>query len=119
MHNIVYRLLKCKLRKSRWVFTKADGGKVNIHSLESRFKHRMAKLGVQDASPHMFRHTFAANFLRKTGNMRALQLILGHKSIKTTQIYAHLSDQHLSDLINHLPGPIFGTPVILPGRGIA
>jgi hypothetical protein len=83
----------------------------------------MAKLGLQDASPHTFRHTFAANFLRKTGNMRALQLILGHKSIKTTQIYAHLSDQHLSDLINQLPGPILGTlldtPIILPGRGMA
>jgi hypothetical protein len=55
--------------------------------------------------------------------MRALRLILGHKSIKTTQIYAHLSDQHLSELVNQLPdtkmGTLLGTAVILPGRGIA
>ena len=55
--------------------------------------------------------------------MRALQLILGYKSIKTTQIYAHLSDQHLSELVNQLPGPkmgtILGTPVVLPSRKIA
>src|SRR4030065_750734 len=72
---------------------------------------------------HTWRHTFAANFIRKTGNMRALRLILGHKSIKTTQIYAHLSDQHLSELVNQLPdtkmGTILGTPVVLPGRRIA
>jgi hypothetical protein len=50
-------------------------------------------------------------------------MILGHRSIKTTQIYAHLSDQHLSELINQLPdtkmGTILGTPVVLMGRVMA
>jgi len=122
IHLSLYDLLQNKGKESNWVFTKADGKKVNIHSLESRFRNQLKKLGLQGATLHHWRHTFAVNFLRETGNMRALQLILGHKSIKTTQIYAHLTDQHLSELVNQLPVPKMDTnldtALVLPGRGV-
>jgi hypothetical protein len=57
-----------------------------------------------------------------TGNLRAVQILLGHKSDKTTEIYAHLADKYLRGVVNLLPGPnlgtVLGTPVVLPGRGI-
>ena len=57
------------------------------------------------------------------GNIRAVQKLLGHKSIKTTEIYSHLSDKHLHSVICMLPGPnlgtVLGTPYILEGRKIA
>jgi integrase len=79
------------------------------------------ELGIAEANLHTWQYAFAAHFIRGTRDMRALQLIFGYKSIKTTQIYAHMSNQHLSKLVNQIPGPkmdtILGTPVVLPGPG--
>jgi len=48
---------------------------------------------------------------------------LSYKSIRTAEIYSHLSDRHLNGLVGHLPGPkmgtLFGTPVVFPGRTMA
>jgi integrase len=82
---------------------KRDGTKINIHSLERRFKNQLNRLQIHNASLHTWRHTFASYFIMETGNMRALQKLLGHKSIKTTMVYAHVSDDHLEHLINKLP----------------
>ena len=90
-------------KRSKWVFTKKDGNKINIHSLERRFKNQLKRLQINDASLHTWRHTFASYFIIETGNMRALQKLLGHKNIKTTMVYAHVSDDHLEHLINKLP----------------
>jgi hypothetical protein len=57
-----------------------------------------------------------------TGNIRAVQKLLGHESLRTTEIYSHLSEKDLQGVINQLPslslGTVLDTPVILPGRGI-
>jgi hypothetical protein len=57
-----------------------------------------------------------------TGNLRAVQILLGHKSGKTTEIYAHLADKYLQGVVNLLPSPNLGTildtPIVLHGRGI-
>jgi len=123
MHDVVYHLLVDKESKSRWVFTKQDGGKLNVHSLETKFRRQLARLGIQNANLHTWRHTFASYLMMRTGNIRAVQMLLGHKSIRTTEIYAHLSDRHLHQVVDQLPGPkmgtLLGTPVVLPGRGMA
>jgi len=122
LHGAFYELLRCKERKSNWVFTKADGTKVNIHSLEARFKNQMKRLGIQNATLHTWRHTFASHLAMLTGNLRAVQILLGHKSGRTTEIYSHLADRYLQTVVNQLPSPDLGTnlgtTVVLPGRGI-
>ncbi|NCU85951.1 MAG: tyrosine recombinase XerC, partial [Betaproteobacteria bacterium] len=50
----------------------------------------------QHVHPHMLRHAFASHVLQSSGDLRAVQELLGHASISTTQVYAHLDFQHLA-----------------------
>ena len=56
---------------------------------------RAAGLGVH-VHPHMLRHSFASHVLQSSGDLRAVQEMLGHASISTTQVYTHLDFQHLA-----------------------
>jgi len=55
-------------------------------------------------------HTYASNLVMETGNIQAVQKLLGYKSIKQTEVYAHLSDDHLNGVVQRLPGLNLGTP---------
>jgi site-specific recombinase XerC len=110
-------------KKSRWVFCDKNGEKLKIHSLWTRFSRQLKKVGIRDANLHTWRHTFASYLTMRTGNIRAVQKLLGHKSIRTTEIYSHLSDRHLHGVIGQLPGPEMGANLgvvaVLPGRAVA
>jgi integrase/recombinase XerC len=67
--------------------------------IQARLKVQGRKAGMhQDVHPHMLRHSFASHMLESSGDLRAVQELLGHANISTTQIYTHLDFQHLAKI---------------------
>jgi integrase/recombinase XerC len=79
------------------LFVGARGARVNPAVVRHRLARwaRAAGLGVH-VHPHMLRHSFASHVLQSSGDLRAVQEMLGHASISTTQVYTHLDFQHLA-----------------------
>jgi integrase/recombinase XerC len=79
------------------VFVGRGGRRLSARAVQLRVTlwARRQGLGVH-LHPHMFRHSFASHLLESSGNLRAVQELLGHADIGTTQIYTHLDFQHLA-----------------------
>ncbi len=79
------------------LFLGAHGARISPRTLQARIKGWAAKQGLtQDPHPHMLRHSFASHVLQSSGDLRAVQEMLGHASIASTQVYTHLDFQHLA-----------------------
>jgi len=79
------------------LFTSARGKRISVRNIQERLKLQGRKAGMhQDVHPHMLRHSFASHMLESSGDLRAVQELLGHANISTTQIYTHLDFQHLA-----------------------
>jgi integrase/recombinase XerC len=82
---------------ARALFTSNRGQRISVRSVQARLKLQGRKAGMrQDVHPHMLRHSFASHMLESSGDLRAVQELLGHANISTTQIYTHLDFQHLA-----------------------
>ncbi len=79
------------------VFVSRRGTALSSDSVQQRLR-RMAQLQGLDRTvhPHMLRHSFATHLLESSGDLRAVQELLGHAHLATTQIYTHLDFQHLA-----------------------
>lgn len=82
--------------ESPWLFPTRNGNKVPTSNLRRAVKRAAKDAEIPEAdrvSPHTFRHTYATELYRETGNLRLVQENLGHSSIETTELYTHLVDE--------------------------
>lgn len=81
------------------VFTTQYGKKMSTRNIALRIKTWGIKLGINTSLyPHMMRHSCASHLLQSSQDLRAVQELLGHASIQTTQVYTHLDFQHLAKI---------------------
>jgi len=81
------------------LFINPRGGRLSPQHIRVRLKQRSFKAGLATpVHPHMLRHSFASHVLQSSGDLRAVQELLGHASITTTQVYTRLDFQHLAQV---------------------
>jgi integrase/recombinase XerC len=82
---------------SQALFLSERGTRVSPRVVQSRLKVHAQKAGTPvHVHPHVLRHSFASHLLQSSGDLRAVQELLGHASITSTQIYTALDFQHLA-----------------------
>ena len=81
------------------LFVSTRGRRISARSVQQRLRHWALKQGLDtNVHPHMLRHSFATHLLESSGDLRAVQELLGHADISTTQVYTSLDFQHLASV---------------------
>ena len=79
------------------LFISRQGRRLTVRQLQARLKRRSLQAGLATpVHPHMLRHSFASHVLQSSGDLRAVQELLGHTHISSTQVYTRLDFQHLA-----------------------
>ena len=79
------------------IFTSLKGRPLGVRAIQKRVAYWSDRQGLdQRVHPHQLRHSFASHILESSGDLRAVQELLGHANLSTTQIYTHLDFQHLA-----------------------
>ncbi len=85
--------------ESNALFLGKNGNRLGHRAIQQRLKHWAVRQGLdQNIHPHRLRHAFASHLLESSGDIRAVQELLGHANISTTQVYTHLDFQHLAEV---------------------
>ena len=96
---IIQRNKLNKLVDAEFLFLNQQGKKLTARAIQYRLKFWAQKNNIpENIHPHLLRHSFASHVLQSSQDLRAVQELLGHSNISTTQIYTHLDFQHLSKI---------------------
>ena len=89
-------LKKIKIEDNDILFLNRNGGKMTRAMIFNIVKDSAFKVGIKKKiSPHTYRHSFATHLLENGADLKSIQLLVGHESITTTEIYTHLDNKHL------------------------
>jgi len=84
------------------IFVSQHGHRLAARTVQKRLKDWAKKQGIDvRVYPHLLRHSFASHVLESSQDLRAVQELLGHADISTTQVYTHLDYQHLANVYDH------------------
>jgi len=98
-HQILSAYLKMIPESDALILNKIDGDRLTVRSIERIVAKYAKEAGItKNVSPHTLRHTFATDLLINGADLRSVQSLLGHANVSTTQIYTHVTDQHLRDI---------------------
>lgn len=96
-----------KYHPKEFLFEGPEGGPYSASSVRRILKRATAKAGInKHVKPHTLRHSFATHLLDQGTNLRFIQMLLGHNSAKTTQIYTHVSGRKLEQIASPLDGMV-------------
>ncbi len=100
LHPKIKNLMEIFGKKSEGlVFPSNREGKLSSRTVELIVRHAAAKAGIKKrVTPHTLRHSFATHLLEAGADIRSIQQLLGHKDLKTTQIYTHVANKDLTNL---------------------
>jgi integrase/recombinase XerC len=85
--------------ENKIMFLSQNAKKLTPRAIQYRLKFWAIKQGIpENIHPHLLRHSFASHLLQSSQDLKAVQELLGHENISTTQIYTHLDFQHLSKI---------------------
>lgn len=99
--------LRCYWREQRpdpWLFPGQPSSRpISRSSFEKTFQRAAKRAGIQKrVSPHTLRHSFATHLLERGVNIRVIQRLLGHRSLRSTEIYTHVAQTYVSDTTSPL-----------------
>lgn len=100
-HNISEYLALKEQEKgaSEWLFVGRKGRQITVQDIYNTVKKYMSSLSNADRiSPHVFRHSFATHILNEGGNIQAIKELLGHADLATTEVYTHVTREHLKEV---------------------
>lgn len=93
---------KLKEHSQPWIFVNGENGKLRNSNFDSNLRYTLKRAKILEGSSHTFRHTFASHLVISGVSLLIVKELLGHKDIRETQIYAHLSKESLKSAVDKL-----------------